>query len=173
MHLYLPVRIQNQSQNLSHFHYSFFVSIFSLIRWWVCWTLVACHISPKATTPSPLWRAVSSPLPAWPPAAASAWITSRVWRVWPVFPPCRLCPPCPAPSPTAPLPTAHRATLSTMWRPTSTASTDKVRSIDFIFLFSHFITTLNTQTRHVIIMAQFAMQNYYHYYFCLHICTLN
>lgn len=112
------------------------------IRWWVCWTQVVYHTNPKATTPSPLWRAVWNPLPAWPPAAASAWITSRVWRVWPAYPPCRLCPPCPAPSPTALPPTAHRATPSTTWPPTSTASTDKVRSIDFTLLLFPFMTTL-------------------------------
>lgn len=131
-------------QNKNYFNFQLSPSSllsFPLIRWWVCWTRAVCHISPKATTPSPLWRAASSPLPAWPPAAASAWITSRAWRVSPAFPPCRLCHPYPAPSPTAPPPTAHRATPLTTWRPTSTASTDKVRSIDSAFLFSPFTST--------------------------------
>lgn len=110
-------------------------------RWWVCWIRAVCPISPKATMPSPLWRGPSSPLLAWRPAAASAWITSRAWRVSPVSPPCRLCPLCPAPSHTAPPPTVRRATPWTMWRPTSMASTDKVRSIDFTFLFSLFTST--------------------------------
>lgn len=127
----------NNGRILPGLHLSVFLLLLLLrIRWWACWTRAACHISLRATTPSPLWRAALSPPPAWPPAAASAWITSRAWRVWPAFPPCRPCPPCPAPSPTAPPPTAHRATPSTTWRPTSTASTDKVRSIDFDFFSS-------------------------------------
>lgn len=136
---------QNPKYTPKLIHLSFLPPLFLLsslpIRWWVCWTREVCHISRKATMPSPRWRAASSPPPAWPPAAASAWITSRAWRVWPAFPPCRLCPRCPAPSPTAPPPTAHRATPSTTWHPTSTASTDKVRSIDFAFLFPPFSST--------------------------------
>lgn len=102
-------------------------------RWWVCWTLEVSPTSHRVTMPSPHWRAAWSPLLAWRPAAASAWTISRAWRVSPASRPCPPSPRCPAPSPTARPPTARQATPSTMWRPTSTASTDKVRSIDFTF----------------------------------------
>lgn len=125
----------------SNFFPLLFIFFLFCFRWWVCWTPGVFHISPKATMPFHLWQAAWSPLLAWPPAVASAWTISRAWRVWPVSPPCRLCPLCPAPSLTAHPPTAHRATPSTTWRPTSTASTDKVRSIDFTFSF--YKNTLN------------------------------
>lgn len=152
-----PANIRAILSNLTeHQKFNFYLLLsFLRIRWWVCWTRAVCHISPKATTPSHLWRAASSPLLACPPAAASVWITSRAWKVWPVFPPCRLCPPCPALSPTVPPPTAHQATLLTMWHPTSTASTDKVRSIDFTFLFSLFAST--PRGLHEQIQLQYAM----------------
>lgn len=106
-----------------------YIPFFPPVRWWVYWTRVECPISRKATTPSPPWPAAWSP-----PVVASVWITSRAWRGWPAFPPCRHCRHCPAPSPTAPPPTTLRATPWTTWRPTSMASTDKVRSICFFIL---------------------------------------